>query len=327
MAEPRVERKRDRRQPDRDQRRRGEARAPGRQGRLGSVGRRDQAARGFGASAVGLPLRQEPALNVAPDFLELRLYRTPLRSPLRPLWRQATGEAAAIKRRERPEPPSPPGRTTPFMSLNATPGGAAGKSRSPVIAKRSLGLVKMEQPRPTQDFGPAEGLCRGAESGQASSGLPPSTDKIAPVVNVKLVAAAQHGAPPPRGQPGCGAASGRLARRASFGPSPARTRYRPGRGKRKRRGRLAPAPGRATLSDCRPRPSRRIGDVAAHRRDRGDRGNVNDRAASASPHERQRRPDACDHASDIDVEDAADERIVQRIEIAMRHEARRSVLH
>ena len=43
---------------------------------------------------------------------------------------------------------------------------------------------------------------------------------------------------------------------------------------------------------------------------------------SASSHERESRPDARDHATHIDVEDAADERVIERIEIAMRHEAR-----
>ena len=174
LAEAPVKGKGDRRQADGDQHSRCETRAPRRRGRLRGLGRRgDEAARGLGAGALRLPLRQEPALDVAPDLLELRLIKRAFSSPPAPLSSAATGEAAAKARPGPRKPPFPPGQTKPSTSLSAAVGGRR-ESRGSVIAKRSLGLVKIGQRREIKALALTSGFRRSLNRTRLSCGRFPN---------------------------------------------------------------------------------------------------------------------------------------------------------
>ena len=111
------------------------------------LGRRgDEAARGLGAGALRLPLRQESALDIAPDFVELRLIeRRFVRRGLRFHGRRRAKQRP--KRGENGQAAIPARTNHTIQRASARPSSGRGKSPGSVIAKRSLGLVKMEGAR------------------------------------------------------------------------------------------------------------------------------------------------------------------------------------
>ena len=141
LAEERVERKRDRRQPDGDQRRGGQPIARGRRRRATRPGRRrEEAARRFGAGALRLGLRQQAALDVALDFLELRLVERRFawrrHPPSRPTAARSSGQSAARTARA-----AIPARTN--QTINEPRGGLCEQALGKVRALLSQSKVEV----------------------------------------------------------------------------------------------------------------------------------------------------------------------------------------